>query len=276
MRNTRIIAAALLAATIAFTTGCAHTPPPVSQQVQDYYDQAQARASQRATPTPTATAAPLPAGFDLASIKAVIANNPTVVVSVLGDSTGNGPGEWVDLWGKHLAAVASVTIHTWDQDVHDWRAKVTSYPGPAGRSIEIWNGSMPGATADYPATRMTIMQPTKPDVTILSFGHNGMPGVVGPDLLLTTNAVTTLWGGQVPTVAILQNAAGAPRVKQTDANQAALKLWASNSGTPLIDVRSSFDAAPDLAALLNPDGTGVHPNAAGQQLWVDAVIAALG
>ncbi|WP_309076017.1 SGNH/GDSL hydrolase family protein [Paenarthrobacter sp.] len=199
-----------------------------------------------------------------------------MTISVLGDSTGNAKGEWVDLWAKHLASFASVTVHLWDQNAENWSPNQTYYPGAAGRSIEIWNASQPGAKADYPSTRIKVMQPTKPDFVILSFGHNGAPTAIGPNMFATMNAVNTQWGGKVPTLAILQNAAGEPRTLQTNNNQAALKVWAAGNGVPLIDVRAAFDSVQDINTVLMADGTGVHPNAAGQQLWVDAVISALG
>lgn len=277
MRRNRFLAAAVLAATVAVSTGCASSPPPVSQKVQDYYDANKDRPLGGSAPASTApTAPPVAVGFDVASMKTATATNPSVVISVLGDSTGNAKGEWVDLWAKHLASSASVTVHFWDQNAEDWSPNPTYYPGAAGRSIEIWNGSQPGAMADYPATRMKVMQPAKPDFTILSFGHNGSTSSIGPSLLATTNAITTQWGGKIPTVAILQNAAGEPRTGQTNSNQAALKQWATNSGTPLIDVRAAFDSVANISTVLVDDGTGVHPNPAGSQLWVDAVIATLG
>jgi len=47
LRSNRLLAAAVLAATLAFSTGCAATPPPVSAKVQDAYNQ-----GLKATPTP--------------------------------------------------------------------------------------------------------------------------------------------------------------------------------------------------------------------------------
>jgi len=284
LRRNRFLAAAVLAATVAVSTGCASSPPPVSQQVQDYYDANKDRplgVTPGASPASASAAAkpsvaPIPVGFDLASIKAALASNPAVTISVLGDSTGNSTGEWVDLWGKHLSTTASVTIHLWDQDKESWRPNATAYPGPEGRTIEIWNGSQPGSTADYPSSRLKVMQPNKPDFVILNFGHNGSAGAVASQLQQTTDAVSAQWGGKLPTVAILQNAAGAPRTMQTDANQNVLKAWAVSTGIPTIDVRSAFDALPDLKAYLVDDGLGVHPNPAGQQIWADTVVATLG
>jgi len=277
LRRNRFLAAAILAATVAVSTGCATSPPPVSQKVQDYYDANKDRPLGSNASAPAAPpAAPVTVGFDLPSIKTAVATNPTVVISVLGDSTGDAKGEWVDLWAKHLASTASVTVHFWDQRTENWSPNKAFYPGAAGRSIEIWNGSQPGAMADYPATRIKVMQPAKPDFMILSFGHNGSTSAIGPSLLATTNAVTTQWGGKVPTVAVLQNAAGEPRTAQTNNNQAALKLWATNNGVPVIDVRAAFDAVPDITTVLKDDETGVHPNDAGSQIWADTVITALG
>ena len=277
LRRFRFLTAAVLASAVAVSTGCMATPPPVSQKVQDYYDANKDRALGQSTAASTAPAiTPVAFGFDIPSIKTAVATNPTVTISVLGDSTGDARGEWVDLWGKHLAATASVTVHFWDQRTEDWSPTTAFYPGAAGRSIEIWNGSQGGAMADYPATRLKVMQPAKPDFMILSFGHNGPTSAISPTLLATSEAVTTQWGGKIPTVAVLQNAAGEPHTEQTNNNQTALQLWATNNGVPVIDVRAAFDAVPDITTVLKDDQTGVHPNDAGSQIWADTVTAALG
>lgn len=49
MRFSRLLTAAALVCSLAAVAGCAPEPPPVSQKVQDYYDDAQAR---KATPVP--------------------------------------------------------------------------------------------------------------------------------------------------------------------------------------------------------------------------------
>lgn len=229
------------------------------------------------TSTPSETVAPPapPVGASLEDMKAALASDRNLTISILGDSTGNSTGEWVDLWGRHLAEKATVTIHLWDQSIENWRPNPVTYPGPA-RTIEIWNGSMPGATADYPASRMQIMQPAKPDLMILSFGHNGAAQAIAPHLQTTVDASTALWGSKVPVAAVLQNKAGEPRTARTDENQQALRGWATESGTPIIDVRAAFDSVPDLQSVLVADGTGVHPNDAGSRIWADAVAATLG
>lgn len=273
MRFTRLFTAAIAAGALVLSVGCAATPPPVSQQVQEYYD---ANKDLHAGQSGTSAATPVAQPVSLERIKATLVTNPVVTISVLGDSTGDAQGEWVDLWAQHLAASATVSVHSWDQASEDWYPTATTYPGPDGRIVEIWNASKQGAAANYPATRIKVMQPSKPDFMILSFGHNGQASAMGPNMLTTMSAVTQLWNGKIPAIAVIQNAAGEPRTNVTDANQAALKHWASINAVPTIDVRASFDRVADIKTVLLDDGTGVHPNSAGQKLWLDAVIASLG
>ncbi len=217
--------------------------------------------------TGTATSSPAPQTSEQVSL------DGASIISVLGDSTGNSSGEWVDLWAQDLAKNATVTVHMWDQLKQQYYSQPKVY-GTAEKQITIWNGSMSGASADYPVDKLSVIQPETPDIVLLSFGHNGTPQNIGPAFQATYDAIASA-APEAETSVIIQNPANPPRTERTDENQAAVKQWAGTNGLPTLDVRSAFDTKPDLTALLLDDGTGVHPNDAGSRVWADAIITAL-
>lgn len=221
------------------------------------------------TPAPAPTVDPAPT---LDAIRAAVAGTESLVISVLGDSTGNAKGEWVELWSQHLAQYGTVTLHQWDDKAGAWNPKPIVVPG-TDRSITIWNGSHPGANYTYALERIDIMQPEKPSFLIHSFGHNKAAQLAdggAMDLLL---AVNRKWAAPVPTVVVLQNPSQNAREFNTKESVDVLRAWAPRAGHPVIDVYGAFEAAGNLPSLLSDD---VHPNPAGQKLWVDTVIATLG
>ena len=107
-------------------------------------------------------------------LRAIVSSRGPLTISVLGDSTGDEPGEWVDLWARDLSKRGTVTLHFWDGATDDWKAHPTVYPGP-DRPITVWNGSRSGASYAYPLEHLDRIQPSKPSLTVLSFGHNPAP-----------------------------------------------------------------------------------------------------
>lgn len=235
---------------------------------EDYNSKVTAPARSTAQATEAATSSPAPQ--TAVQVSLVDAS----IISVLGDSTGNSAGEWVDLWAQDLARNATVTVHMWDQLEQQYYSQPKVY-GTAEKQITIWNGSMSGASADYPVDKLPVIQPETPDVVLLSFGHNGTPQNIGPAFQATYDAVIAAAPDAATTV-IIQNPANPPRTERTNENQAAVKQWAETNDLPTLDVRAAFDTEPDLTALLLNDGTGVHPNEAGSRVWADAIIAELG
>lgn len=226
--------------------------------------------------TEPAEETPAPTAATIEPAAALVAGTGPLTISVLGDSTGNSTGEWVDLWARDLAAAGnSVTIHLWDQETEQWRDQTVSYPG-GPRQITIWNGSMPGAQADYPRDKLDVIQPEQPDLLILNYGHNGQPSAISGTFQATLTAVDEKWDEPFVTVAVIQNAAAEPRAVRSADNHAQVREWALSAGVPVIDVRAAFEEQPDLAPLIVDDGTGVHPNEVGSRIWADTVTAALG
>jgi len=222
-------------------------------------------ASPSATPTATTKA------VTLARAKSVLAKKSPVVISVLGDSTGDEEGEWVDLWANKLGDSRQVTVHRWDPDTNDWLQGPATY-GTHGPRVTIWNGSQPGAKASSPATELKAMTPGKADMVIYSFGHDDTAGTITKGLTATADAVAKRWAG-IPTVVIRQNPESNQHRAAQDRTLAAVSRWAKQSRTPTIDVTKAFhQSSEDVASLTKDDG---NPNAIGSQLWADAVAAAL-
>jgi len=235
-------------------------PPPVSDKVAEYYSH---------PPTPT-IAAPAPLEVTpLDGIRASIASDKPMTISVLGDSTGNDAGEWVDLWAQHLAENATVTLHTWKEGATPWPTKTY---GTGARQVIIWNGSQPGSSGNYARMQFHAMQPEKPDLIIYNYGHNASPNGTPGDIESLQRTANTDWKAQIPFVVTLQNAVRGTYVVASDMSVAELKAWTAARGVPVIDIRSAIPAA-SLGALLLDD---VHPNKQGSKIWADTVIQTLG
>jgi lysophospholipase L1-like esterase len=203
----------------------------------------------------------------LAEVRAVLSGRAPVVVSVLGDSTGNEDGEWVDLWARGLGATRQVVLHQWDDIDGGWLPRARVY-GRHGPSVTIWNGSKSGAQAGYAQARLGQMQPARPDLVLYSFGHNHSPGkVVGPVRALVS-AVDSRWPGTPASAVILQN----PQLGATAAKQARvvaeLAGWAARTGLPTVDVYGAFGAHPDEGSLFKDFR---HPSPAGSAVWASVV-----
>jgi lysophospholipase L1-like esterase len=204
----------------------------------------------------------------LAEVRAVMGGHGPVVVSVLGDSTGNEDGEWVDLWARRLGGTRRVVLHQWD-DVHGgWLPRTRVY-GQHGPSVTIWNSSKSGAQARYASARLRVIQPQRPDLVVYSFGHNHSRGqVVGPMRALVA-AVDRRWPAPPSSVVLLQN----PQLGATAAThaevEAELRRWAAGAGLPTIDVFDAFEAHPREASLFKDFR---HPSPAGSAVWA-AVVA---
>jgi hypothetical protein len=255
--------AVVTASAVAFTlSGPYDNGAPASDAIASYNAQS----------TPTATAAPVTSAGMLGTIQTTLKGSDPLVISVLGDSTGNGPEEWVAKWSRHLTAYGTVTLHQWNAEANDWNPTPTVFPG-GPRPIEVWNGSHPGKTYTYPLERLDMIQPAKPSFVVLNFGHNiaAKPADVGSAELMA--AVDAKWGGSVPAAVTLQNPALGSREQPTAGSVAALSQWTAQTGYPAINVNAAFKKAPDLQSLLLDE---LHPNDAGTALWTETVIATLG
>ncbi|WP_187589865.1 SGNH/GDSL hydrolase family protein [Gordonia sp. OPL2] len=210
----------------------------------------------------------------LTDIRAMMASSSGLTVSVLGDSTGNTSDEWVGLWARALAAHRVVDLHLWDKERSRFFFQPYTY-GANGPKVSIWNGSVAGSSAGQAIPDLNSLQPTRPDIVLLSFGHNQHPGTAASDSEDLVETIRNRWGSDVAIAVMLQNAATVPRSDRSARNVEEIRFWALGRGLPVIDVYSAFAKSPDLGALIVPDGLGVHPNAAGSQLWFETVWSAL-
>jgi hypothetical protein len=207
----------------------------------------------------------------LTQAKAIVRSDRDITIQVLGDSTGNDPGEWVDLWAEHLGQSRRVTLHQWDAKAQDWDPEVVTY-GESGPKATVWNGSFPGARATYPLDRLGKIVPAKPDLIVYNYGHNSASWTIVGEMTRTLDAVNNRYPG-TPRVAILQNPATGSRKDIEDATRAALKSWAKGSGLALVDIEGVFKGQGDPAAYMKDE---VHPNYEGGKLWAAEVARVLG
>ena len=219
-----------------------------------------------ATPTPEEEKAPQ-------DLRRIVRTSDPLTISVLGDSTGNDPNEWVAVWAEHLGETHRVTMHRWQGERGGYNEARTLTYGTGGSSVAIWNMSEPGATASYPADKLPAGQPEKPDLVILSFGHNNDKTSVGSQLGQVRRSLNQQWHADVPTLVVLQN----PGVNEHGARQretlVAVARWAEKVSLPTIDVASAFDNAENRPSLMYDD---IHPNRKGSRLWAKVVGKALG
>jgi hypothetical protein len=222
-----------------------------------------------AAPSATPTESPNPVTLDRA--KAVLATKSSVVISVLGDSTGDDKGEWVDLWAKKLGDSRRVTVHRWDPETNDWRDGAATY-GSDGPRVTIWNASVADAKAGSPADGLEAMTPDKADLVLYSFGHDDSASAIAKGLTTTAAAVDKRWT-DIPSVVILPNPVANQKRDAQNRTIAAVSRWAKESGTPTIDVAKAFrDSSEEIPTLTKDNG---EPSAMGSELWADTVLAAL-
>lgn len=254
----RLIAVLVLAVALV---GCTKAPPPYESRYTE----------------PTATrAAYLPAErppFNPATISGALRTTEPYVISVLGDSTGNAPGEWVHLVAEHIAKTfgRAVTVHDWDSERNAY-GPVHTYG--VGAPVTVWNGSGPGKAAQYSKQWFGQMAPLPVNLTMINHGHNKtQDAIIGIAQLVDLAYGNTIPGGGV--VVMLQN----PRTDKAGQDEPDMinrlkEIYADPQlGVALVDVNSAFKVA-NLVELLREDG--VHPSELGSRVWADTVITTLG
>jgi hypothetical protein len=196
-------------------------------------------------------------------------------LTVLGDSTGNDGDEWVANLARAIADEKGrpVTYVAWDAAAGRYSAPLAFGQGDDA-PVTIWNGSAAGKGPDYSRANLSMLAATPSDVLIVSHGHNFVtPQQGSSEVAALITATVTQWQTPPAVAVTLQN----PRLTGAaaqDANIAAVIETITSSSHAVIDVASTFRAQPDLGALLQSDG--IHPNAAGQDLWSQTVEGVLG
>lgn len=232
----------------------------------------QTTASEPPGPMITSHSTPTPRPI-FAEVQALVRDAHPLVVNVLGDSTGDNENEWVFLWALHLADQgATVTVHTWDPAIRAY-----SEPrilGDGGRSIEIWNGSIPGQNADAALDLVDALQPVAPSLLILNYGHNLGKSPVGDAMENLAISTDERWSSSAPVVAMLQNPALGIHEDRSQKGRDSVVAWADEQGVPTVDVTSAFLANSNWETEYMRDE--VHPNSAGYLVWGEQVIRMLG
>lgn len=227
-----------------------------------------------ATPT-SDTSSPPPPDDVQAAVAHLDDSSAAFTLTVLGDSTGNDGDEWVANLAREFADENGrpVSYNAWDATAGRYSAPLTFGQGDAA-PVTIWNGSAAGRGPDYSLANLPALAPSPSDVLVVNHGHNFVTSQQGAaDEASLITATATQWQ-TTPAVAVtLQNPRLTDAARQ-DANLAAVRELVTGSSHTVVDVTSAFRAQPDLASLLQADGT--HPNAAGQALWLESVRSALG
>jgi lysophospholipase L1-like esterase len=234
-----------------------------------------------ATPAPVVT--PIASATPTATARTVATVTPLLkqagqrfVLSVLGDSTGNGPDEWVRLTVNTIVENTGRTasISTWNIDKGKYDQP--EIVGAGTPDLIVYNGSASGKKPSYSSENLAVMLPEKADLVIINHGHNNATPVeartqIG-DLIAQVKAGASYDAAFALT---LQN----PRMdkaKDTDALvvQGIRAQSALLPDVTVIDANAAFTTAGDLPSLLLPDG--LHPSPAGSKIWAQTALKALG
>lgn len=236
-----------------------------------------ASAATRAAPprsvTPVATVVPTaPDSQRLAPARAALASRDAVTVAVLGDSVGNDPGEWVSMWAGNLATDRYVFVHHFDWRAERYDPDVEVFPPsgvPRAEPIVVWNFGWPGGTPQRALEHLEVGVPERPDVAVVSFGHNLSPGAVKPQYSALLAGVHQRFG-QIPLVTTLAHMTPDVRPGQAEGRVRLLRLLRSR-GMGVVDEREVPAGVPSYAAMWD----AVHPNVLGYRRIADLVTASL-
>jgi hypothetical protein len=200
------------------------------------------------------------------------------VVTVIGDSTGNEEGEWVDLVFRELAEDLDRPLvqHPWDIFTDSYLPEIRSNVDAGSAPIVVWNGSASGKTGQYSLAHFGTLVPAQPDLVIFNHGLNNVPKPqsVAPQLTALVAEIERYWPESVGYAAILEN----PRFDEWAGAHATVidnvSSWlAENQAVRPIDAHAAYRAAPSPELLLLPDL--LHPSPAGSALTAATVLEAL-
>lgn len=200
------------------------------------------------------------------------------VLGVLGDSTGNETTEWIYRLLTWLGTVFpswTIVWRVWDDTSQAYEAPVTIQAGTGARTLTVYNGSKPGAGANYPyenssATRFLKMLPVEPTAVMLSFGYNSALPTYR-DAIVELSRWVLGYYPKTELIAVAQPPKGNSDSDQTNSLKRSrdVRDVALANGWGLIDAAQAFlDHGNFTADLISSDG--IHPNPAGSQVWADA------
>lgn len=216
-------------------------------------------------PAPTATKAPPAAARPTSRPVPRLPADRPATLAVIGDSTSNQLGGWVNLLGEQLGESRVTRVQRISQTGQSsYRAPIRY--GDEGPELQVWNASTATPFAVVTDERARVVVPKRPDVVLLSVGRAADARVIGQQLSTTRSSILKAYP-QAQVVVVKQPAA-------TPAQRpaiAAVGAWAVQQGVPAIDVAAAFASSPGVASLQNADGI----TDAGAQLWAATVHQAL-
>lgn len=230
-------------------------------------------ATSRPLTTPAALASENTARLSSARI-ALSRKGPTTI-AVVGDSVGNDPGEWVSMWAGGLATDRYAMVRHFDWARPGYRKDVEVHAPSsdlaAREPVTIWNFGWPGGTPQRALDHLVTGVPARPDLVVVSFGHNVAPGTVEPQYTALLAGIRKRFGA-VPVVVTAAHMTPTARAGQAE-GRARLLRWARAQRLPVVDLRGAFDGLRDPRSAMFD---AVHPNVLGYRLITEAVEAAFG
>lgn len=199
-------------------------------------------------------------------------------VVVLGDSTGNAQGEWVDVAFRSLAEQLDRPLveHPWNLESSRYDDAITVNADAEGAPIVVWNGSASGKTAEYSLRYYDRLVPEQPDVLFLNHGLNNVrrPDAVGGQFSDVLTRTEQTWPLSVGYAALLENPRFDDWADAHDAVLARVRTWLDERPFVLgIDVHSAYLSRSDLSSLLTVDL--LHPSPAGSEVTAETVLATI-
>ena len=212
------------------------------------------------------------------AVKKIQHGSADVVFTIVGDSTGQGDTttskRWPLLFAEGLATkfpTHTVIFYLWNSTAVAYDSPLTVGTGSSGRTITIYSGSASGETPLYSMTNLSALSPVRPDVLLISHGHNVNATSYPVDTANLVASVRVRHPG-VAVILVSQN----PRQLGTSGYEGQMAVrdatvtLAVRLGLGLLDITSVFQAVPDYSTALMLDDR--HPNANGYQLWADALL----
>lgn len=243
---------------------------------------AYARTAAEAAAGPSVTAAPVRDAPVVVGAPARLMNqlstgSGNATITLLGDSTGNDKSEWFYQLSTWIAARYPgyrTTYRQWDHKKQAYGAPVVLGPGTGWLSLSLYNGSVGGAKAGYAVEgdRFGKLTAQGGNLFLLNYSHNESRDTTYPAYERLTAKLAAL-SPRPDIVPVLQNPEGPPSKTSLQryahhVRLRAIKRLAEANGWTTIDAHRQFAADQRPLSALVPDG--VHPNAAGQALWLSA------
>jgi hypothetical protein len=195
-----------------------------------------------------------------------------VNILVMGDSTGDASNEWAYLFAAWLGATYprfSVDYYLWTAGAY--AAPVALTTGSGAHKLNFWNASVAGASPVYHmgGTFTAAVVTPSPDVLIWNHGHNlaGFAVALQRGEFVGAMDQVRIAMPDLPHVAFRQN----PRRDDDQMTQVVNHLddlAADYGDVLLVDAYSLFLARQKHTSLYTDNQ---HPNAAGEQLFLEAV-----